>query len=365
MVLQREEDCMGTVRAYVSGYSNACDAFHQTATSADATGPFMAMQQALKMSHLSPADIHYINAHGTGTPNNDLTESVAINRLFNENAPYISSTKAYTGHTTSASGAIELVICLLAMEHNFIPANLGCTKPLQMMTKVEGASSMFNVQCSIIPARVDNVMCNAFGFGGNDSSLIISRNSCGNDFSSDSSIDVMVVAENVIDNIEQLKDSKDIIPPMEARRMGKLLKAATMTALKTLKDAGIARPDAIITATALGMADNSERFLNAMVENDETLLPPTLFMQSTHNTIGSSLAIRLGCHGYNITYTQGKDSLEWAKRDAVRLIKTGKADSVLVGLHDESTPLLNDLRLRAKKQVLPMIYSKSILYMKK
>ena len=355
VVLQRKEDTEGTIRAYVSGYSNACDAFHQTATSEEGCGPFLAMSQAMKMSMLNTEDIDYINAHGTGTPNNDLTESVAIKKLFGNRIPYISSTKAYTGHTTSASGAIELVICLLAMEHDFIPSNLGCTRPL-----VDGiVPQMGGTSC-----RVDNVMCNAFGFGGNDSSLIISRNSCGNNFSTDSNIDVTVVAENVIDNIEQLKDSKDMIPPMEARRMGKLLKAATMTSLRALKDAGIEKPDAIITATSLGMIDNSEKFLNDLVENNETLLKPTLFMQSTHNTIGSSLAIRLGCHGYNITYAQGKDSLEWAKRDAVRLIKTGKANSVLVGLHDESTPLLNDFYLRAKKQPLPMIYSRSILYMR-
>ena len=355
VVLQRKEDTEGTIRAYVSGYSNACDAFHQTATSEEGCGPFLAMSQAMKMSMLNTEDIDYINAHGTGTPNNDLTESVAIKKLFGNRIPYISSTKAYTGHTTSASGAIELVICLLAMEHDFIPSNLGCTRPL-----VDGiVPQMGGTSC-----RVDNVMCNAFGFGGNDSSLIISRNSCGNNLSTDSNIDVTVVAENVIDNIEQLKDSKDMIPPMEARRMGKLLKAATMTSLRALKDAGIEKPDAIITATSLGMIDNSEKFLNDLVENNETLLKPTLFMQSTHNTIGSSLAIRLGCHGYNITYAQGKDSLEWAKRDAVRLIKTGKANSVLVGLHDESTPLLNDFYLRAKKQPLPMIYSRSILYMR-
>ena len=355
VVLQRKEDTEGAIRAYVSGYSNACDAFHQTATSEEGCGPFLAMNQALKMSMLSTEDIDYINAHGTGTPNNDLTESIAIRKLFGNRIPHISSTKAYTGHTTSASGAIELVICLLAMEHNFIPSNLGCTRPLENGI----VPSMGEISC-----RVDNVMCNAFGFGGNDSSLIISRNSCGNNFSTDSNIDVTVVAENVIDDIEQLKDSRDMIPPMEARRMGKLLKAATMTSLRILKDAGIEKPDAIITATSLGMIDNSEKFLNDLVENNETLLKPTLFMQSTHNTIGSSLAIRLGCHGYNITYAQGKDSLEWAKRDAVRLIKTGKANSVLVGLHDESTPLLNDFYLRANKQPLPMIYSKSILYMK-
>jgi len=358
VVLQRKEDCNGAFKAYISGYSNACDAFHQTATSEEGTGPVLAMSQALKMSSLNASDIDYVNAHGTGTPNNDLTESVAIKKVFGNDLPDISSTKAYTGHTTSASGAIELVICLLAMEHSFIPSNLGCTTPLQG---------------GIVPSKgqtgcqVDNVMCNAFGFGGNDSSLIISKRksltSNPSPLTSNPS-SVEIVAECVIDDVEQLKDSKDVISPMEARRMGKLLKAATLSSLRALKIAEIEMPDAIITATSRGMLENSEKFLIDMVENGESLLKPTLFMQSTHNTIGSSIAIRLGCHGYNTTYSQGYESLDWAMRDAERLIKSGKANCVLVGVHDESTPLLNDLLSKAGKEELPLIYSKSIVVRK-
>ena len=359
VVLQRKEDCNGAFKAYISGYSNACDAFHQTATSEEGTGPVLAMSQALKMSSLNASDIDYVNAHGTGTPNNDLTESVAIKKVFGNDLPDISSTKAYTGHTTSASGAIELVICLLAMEHSFIPSNLGCTTPLQG---------------GIVPSKgqtgcqVDNVMCNAFGFGGNDSSLIISKRkpltSNPSPLTSNPS-SVEIVAECVIDDVEQLKDSKDVISPMEARRMGKLLKAATLSSLRALKIAEIEMPDAIITATSRGMLENSEKFLIDMVENGESLLKPTLFMQSTHNTIGSSIAIRLGCHGYNTTYSQGNESLDWAMRDAERLIKSGKANCVLVGVHDESTPLLNDLLSKAGKEELPLIYSKSIVVRRK
>lgn len=359
VVLQRKEDCNGAFKAYISGYSNACDAFHQTATSEEGTGPVLAMSQALKMSSLNTSDIDYVNAHGTGTPNNDLTESVAIKKVFGNDLPDISSTKAYTGHTTSASGAIELVICLLAMEHSFIPSNLGCTTPLQG---------------GIVPSKgqtgcqVDNVMCNAFGFGGNDSSLIISKRksltSNPSPLTSNPS-SVEIVAECVIDDVEQLKDSKDVISPMEARRMGKLLKAATLSSLRALKIAEIEMPDAIITATSRGMLENSEKFLIDMVENGESLLKPTLFMQSTHNTIGSSIAIRLGCHGYNTTYSQGNESLDWAMRDAERLIKSGKANCVLVGVHDESTPLLNELLSKAGKEELPLIYSKSIVVRRK
>ena len=137
---------------------------------------------------------------------------------------------------------------------------------------------------------------------------------------------------------EQLKDSKEFISPMEARRMGKLMKAAHLSSLRALKAAGIERPDAIVTATSRGMFEISRQFLSDIHTGGEELLKPTLFMQSTHNTIGSALAIRTGCHGYNITYSHGEDSMKWAVRDAERLIRTGQAVSVLVGSYDESTP---------------------------
>lgn len=355
LVLQRERDCPDkTPKAFITGYANACDAFHQTASSDDGKGASLAMSEALKMAKLEPKDIQYINAHGTGTPNNDLTEGVAIKKVFGNSLPYISSTKAYTGHTTSASGSIELVISLLAMEHSFIPSNLGWNNPIE-----NGVTpSVGNISCLI-----ENVMCNSFGFGGNDSSLILSKT--GRPSSEISFYEVEQVSESIITNTEQLKECKDFISPMESRRMGKLMKAATLTSLRALKDAGVDMPDAIITATAYGMTENSEKFLQDMLENGETLLKPTLFMQSTHNTIGSNIAIRLGCHGYNITYSQGEKSWEWALRDAKRLIQTGKANTVLVGCHDESTMLLNEFYARANKPALPMVYSKSVVLRRK
>ena len=118
------------------------------------------------MAQIRPEDIQYVNAHGTGTPNNDLSESVALKRVFGPQMPPVSSTKGFTGHTTSASGSIETVICLLAMHYGFLPANLGWQQPM-----ADG----------IIPTMGDDhvslryVLCNSFGFGGNDSSLIFTR----------------------------------------------------------------------------------------------------------------------------------------------------------------------------------------------
>ena len=109
------------------------------------------------------------------------------------------------------------------------------------------------------------------------------------------------------------------------------------------------------------MLENSERFLTDMTENGEQTLSPTLFMQSTHNTIGSAIAIRLKCHGYNITYTQGSKSFEWALRGARRLIATGKAETVLVGMHDEATPLFRSLFQRMNLPEPPALFSRAII----
>ena len=311
------------------------------------------MCDALQMAGLKPQDIHYINAHGTGTPNNDASESAAIRRVFGENIPPISSTKGFTGHTTSASGSIETVICILALNEGFLPANYGWK---------EQDESCVTPAPSPLPLGGSAVLCNSFGFGGNDSAVVISKSPLPTPtFGECLRQETCVLADAVIDNFEQLGELREFVSAGEARRMGKLMKAATMSSLKALKAAGIETPDAIITATAFGMLETSEKFLIDMLENGEETLSPTLFMQSTHNTIGSSIAIRTKCHGYNMTYSQGKDSLEWALRDARRLIATGKAKTVLVGCHDEATPLFQDFCRRMGKPVPQEIYSRSIV----
>lgn len=150
----------------LAGYGNACDAFHQTASSPNGDGAVLAMREALNMASLQPSDIDYINAHGTGTPNNDESESNAIKQVFGEAYPPISSTKAFTGHTTSASGSIEAAICLLAMKHQFIPKNLNWHTPMD--------NGIIPATETVPNRKLENILSNAFGFGGNDSSLIFS-----------------------------------------------------------------------------------------------------------------------------------------------------------------------------------------------
>ena len=151
----------------LSGYGNACDAYHQTATSDNAQGPYLAMSKALKLAHLKHSEISCVNAHGTGTSNNDLTECVALKRIFGNDVPPFSSTKAFTGHATSAAGGIEAVISILCLQNNFLPANL----------RFKSIDSALGLMPSIEPMDIycENIMTNSFGFGGNDTSLIFSK----------------------------------------------------------------------------------------------------------------------------------------------------------------------------------------------
>ena len=338
------------IHAWLTGYGNACDAFHQTASSDNGEGAYRAMTEALEMAHLKPEDIDYVNAHGTGTPNNDLSESAALKRVFAEKMPLISSTKAFTGHTTSASGSIETVICLLAMQHHFVPANLRWEHQIP-----DGITPTTGVK----DVTLKHVVCNAFGFGGNDSSLILSAVPVAGEESAVaiSDDDIRVAAKVEIASEEALGEIRNYVKPLEARRMGKIMKSSLLSSLKAMEQAGIEKPDAIITATALGCLENSELLLNQLQEEGEVMLKPTYFMQSTHNTIGSGIAIFTKCHGYNVTYTHGKDSLEWALRDARMLLKSGKAKNVLVGLHDETTPLYRSLMQRVGIDNLLPIHS--------
>ena len=152
----------------LSGYCNANDAFHQTASSPDGTGSYLAMSGALKKSGLQPSDIDYINLHGTGTQNNDIAEGTAIRRLFDPPFPKMSSTKSYTGHTLGGSGGIEAVLSVLAIEKGIIYPNLRLQTPMKELPFIPETNFIKNV-------KINHVLSNSFGFGGNCTSLIFSK----------------------------------------------------------------------------------------------------------------------------------------------------------------------------------------------
>ncbi len=153
--------------AKISGYANANDAFHQTASSPDGKGNQKAMNNALAIAGLSTDDIDYINLHGTGTENNDSSEGIAIQHLFGENVPPASSTKAFTGHTLGAAGAVEAVFSYLSIKEQITLPHLRLETPMSNIN--------WQPTTELLQQEIKHVLSNSFGFGGNCSSLVISK----------------------------------------------------------------------------------------------------------------------------------------------------------------------------------------------
>ena len=171
LILEAESEALKHGRkilAQLSGWGNANDAYHQTASSEDGEGAFLAIEKALHCSGLSPKDIDYINAHGTATVNNDLSESRALIRIFSEEQmPDLSSTKPFTGHTLAVASAVEAIISILSIEKEMIFPNLNFQTPMKEV----------NIKpVTVLKQKpIQHILSNSFGFGGNCSALIFSK----------------------------------------------------------------------------------------------------------------------------------------------------------------------------------------------
>lgn len=151
----------------VTGYANVNEAYHATASSADGFGAVQAMRKALESASIEPAEIGYINAHGTGTIVNDLSEGIAIRQVFGHPVPPVSSTKAFTGHTLGAAGAVEAVFSCLALRHQTVLPGLNFTERMPELSFEP---------CTVAQTRkIRHVMSNSFGFGGSNTTLIFSK----------------------------------------------------------------------------------------------------------------------------------------------------------------------------------------------
>lgn len=167
LVLEREEDAEGkAIYGEIRGFGNSNDAYHPSSMSPDAVGVKGAINGALQTAGLKPSDINYVNAHGTGTENNDYTEVHGMNQIFDVVPPY-ASTKSYTGHTLAAAGAIEAVYSLLSIKHQEMYPTLNWQMQMPEFNS--------KPQTEFSKARIDYVLSNSFGFGGNCSSLILSK----------------------------------------------------------------------------------------------------------------------------------------------------------------------------------------------
>jgi 3-oxoacyl-[acyl-carrier-protein] synthase II len=158
------------IYAEIIGYATTTDAYHMTAPRPDGAQAARAMREALAHAHLQPHDIDYISAHGSSTPLNDKTETLAIKQVFGEDAYKvgISSTKAMHGHALGATGAIELAISCLAMQNDYLPPTLNLHHP-------DNECDLDYIPHAGRPLRVNTILSNSFGFGGINASLVLGR----------------------------------------------------------------------------------------------------------------------------------------------------------------------------------------------
>jgi 3-oxoacyl-[acyl-carrier-protein] synthase II len=170
LVLETEAHALARgarVRAWLAGRGNTCDAHHVSAPQPEGRGLREAMRLALADAGLPPAAVDYINAHGTGTRDNDPAEAKAIQSLFGEALPAISSTKRFFGHTLAAAGAIEAIVSVLALERQAVPPTLGLRTADPQIVLAPVAEYR--------PARLDVAVSTSLGFGGNNSAVLLRR----------------------------------------------------------------------------------------------------------------------------------------------------------------------------------------------
>ena len=157
------------ILAEVGGYGATCDAYHITSPAEDGEGAARAMTLAITEGGLTPADVAYVNAHGTGTHHNDLYETRAIKKAFGKDAYQLNvkSTKSMTGHMLGAAGAVEFIVCVKTIQEGFIHATAGFRSAEEEMD--------LNYTPQAVKRQVRAAVTNSLGFGGHNGSLLVKK----------------------------------------------------------------------------------------------------------------------------------------------------------------------------------------------
>jgi 3-oxoacyl-(acyl-carrier-protein) synthase len=348
LVLESEESARrrgATILARLTGWGASADAHHATAPHPQGEGAAAAMRSALARARLEPSAIQYVNAHGTGTRDNDLAESRALNAVFAGNVPPFSSTKGIFGHALAASGAIEALVCVEALRRQEMPPNPGFTTPDPAI----GLSPLTELR----PAPLRHVMSNSFGFGGNNAVLVFSAPDADNDARSAAGRPVVVAGIGVIGPGRiTMRQIEPPLPPgevavhdcgapdtalLDANQRRRLCRSVQM-ALIASRRAQVAEPGrrlSVAIGTGLGFLEDAAAFIETMIGTDERERLPTRFPNSVHNAAAGQVSIALQARGLNSAPTCGEISFEAALWQAVRQLATGEADRALAGSVDE------------------------------
>jgi len=355
LILEASESPPDNAIAEVLGGGLSCDAYHPSAPHPEGKGALAAMKNALEDAQISLSDVGYVNLHGTGTQDNDLAEAKAIHSIFGKNIPPASSVKGATGHSLGASGAIESIICAAAIREGLIPANTGCIHPDPELN--------LNLVLAPLDQKVDVVLSNSFGFGGNNASIVLAhpRPRCRRQKQTVTfEFEILGYAcvtgagdvEQTLKNLNEGKGCSGILPlsnlssqlpARDIRRLKRLPRLAMALASEAFRNSRpFQTPSSIFFGTSWGPLSETYNFLTKLYESNEQFTSPAEFVGSVHNAPAGQVAMMLNATGANITTTGGDYSFEQALL-AASLIVGGGDDIVLIMGADEHHPALSPL----------------------
>jgi len=360
LVLTASEEVPDHAIAEILGGGLSCDAHHPSAPHPDGAGALQAMAAAIHDAHIRPEEIDYVNLHGTGTVDNDLSEAKALNAFFPGKKPLMSSIKGAFGHSLGASGAAEAVVCALSVSENLIPANVGCTVPdpdlgIKPLTRPEETT------------LVRTVLSNSFGFGGNNAAIVIgapdrAQAAMHGGRGDPCHLKVLKTAcltgagntEMSMRAIWEGRGCKGMVPDKilteglsarAVRRLKRLPRLVLSLASAAQSGSHLPKgPSAVFFGTGWGALSETYDFLTSLFGSEEQFPSPIDFVGSVHNGPAGQAAIYLKATGSNITATGGDYSFEQALMLAGVLAKDVDGPLLVIGSdewHKTLTPLLD------------------------
>jgi len=341
--------------AEILGAGLSCDAHHPATPHPRGQGAQAAMLAAIEDAGISSAEVDYINLHGTGTLDNDISEARAINSLYERQKPLMSSVKGAFGHSLAAAGAIEAVVSAIAITNSLAPATVGCNLP----------DPDLKLDPLIQPAQrpISTVLSNSFGFGGNNAAVVFSD--CGKykpkrTYAKTQPMTILgsaciTGAGNTRQTMKSIAGGKTCagmlgIRPISAnlaagkvRRLKRFPRLALSLAIAAHENSGEGPdPSSVFLGTGWGALSETSDFLTRLFETNEQFPSPIDFIGSVHNAAAGQIAMRFQATGPNITMTGGDYSFEQALM-AASLLSNGIDDTFLVIGADESHPQLSRL----------------------
>jgi len=355
LLLEAARQPPGRAVAEILGGGLSCDAHHPAAPHPEGRGAYDAMTAALSDAGLTPSAIDYVNLHGTGTVENDLSEAVAVRRVFQAHLPPVSSVKGSFGHSLAASGVIEAVVAALCIREGFMPANVGW--------RHRDEAIGFRPLDAPRTCPVGKVLSNSFGFGGNNAVLALGapehlpaaapppmgRKLQVRSYACLTGAGGTAATLERFFRGESCKGTLDAdrltegLPPRSVRRMKRLPRMALGLAARTLRRIGDTTPVSdVYFGTAWGALSETHDFLNKLYATQEFFTSPIDFVGSVHNAPGGQVAMRENARGANVTMTGGDASFEQTLAAAHFLAASGR-QAVLVGGADEMHPIFSAL----------------------